>query len=305
MQKRAVASTHGRSINLQNSISAMRNQRKRAIELLDFEKAEQITEEIEEHKSSASIGIINQIKEEFTPEITACIERNYDQLEELSREKDEKEKVIRFRYHRIFKDIQRQHMATFEALETKYADARSRENDRRVPQQFHLLELAKKAATNGQFKEAISLRDQSRVVAQQDLEKRLQAVDEDFEVNRARILGQQRGEIVQLVQRLEAELQTLEETMNAKYAQANSNREKQLIALYQKYSSRVRSQLYEKEANALMGDLQNDFLEICAAYECECPEGVQNLMATEPSARKSQMSSQRRSQTSSRSSRRQ
>lgn len=304
MQKRAVASNHGRSISLQNSISAMRNQRKKAIDLLDFEMAEQITEEIEIHKSSASAGIIAQIKEEFTPDITSCIERSYDLLDELSREKEEKEKVIRFRYHRIFKDIQRTHMGTFEDLETKYADARSRENDRRVPQQFHLLELAKKAATNGQFKEAISLRDQSRVVAQQDLEKRLQAVDEDFDNNRSRILAQQRVEIIQLVQRLQSELQTLEETMNGKYAQANSNRDKQLIALYNKYSSRVRSSLYEKEANMLMQDLQNEFLAICTAYECECPEQLQTIMLTEPS-HKSQISSQRRSQIASRSSRRQ
>lgn len=72
------------------------------------------------------------------------------------------------------------------------------------PQQLPLLELAKKAATNSHFTEAISLRDQSRVVAQQDLENRLQAAGEDVEINST----QRRGEIVQLAQRLEAELRT-------------------------------------------------------------------------------------------------
>ena len=170
-------------------------------------------------------------------------------------------------------------MTTFEKIEIKYADARVRENERRVPEQFRLLELAKEAATQGQFQESLELRDQSRLVTQKDLEKRLQIVDEEFEANITKALAQQREEIIGLGERLQVELNNLEEATNHKYSEMNANRDKELTSLFQRISARIKSTIRGREdATAALQRFQSEMIDVCQAYECQVPDGISTIV---------------------------
>lgn len=258
-------------INARTTITALRNRRKKAIAVLDFEKAEQISEEIENEHHQALEETVARIREEFRNEIASLIERNFDQLEEKSQEKNRQEKIIRTRYHTIFKDLQKQHLLSLGQMENKYTENIAKENDRRVPEQFALLEQAKKAATAGQFREAIDLRNQARIVAQQDLEKRIHMLDEEFELNRERMLNSQREDLLKLTSRLQNELDTLEETANEKYIQINKTRDTWLVSIYQKASLKV-ANAASKSPVSYQKELEDDFTEICDQYGCEKPK---------------------------------
>jgi hypothetical protein len=144
----------------------LRMSRKKAIESLDFERAEELEHELHVQKANEVRATFDEIKPEFVAELQAAIERSRAFEAEIQERSVRGVQSVRRSYHRLFTDIQQIHLAELAQLESQYADNRIRANGRRIPEQTALLEEAKKAALNGDYATAREKRDRSRVVAQ-------------------------------------------------------------------------------------------------------------------------------------------
>lgn len=276
MDSSSVVSVSVPNKTLDQTITRLRSQKKKAIECLDYEEAQRIEQKINKLRDDDTTDRLAEVRENFQCDIEACIQRSQKQAEKLLSKKEQEILDTRRKFSQMFKDAQKANLEELAKLEQQYSESRMQENERRVPEQIKMLEQSKKLATIGQFQEALAMRDQSRLVAQQNLKERLEILDEAFDKNRATILATQGTQYLNLGNKLQEALELIETANKKQQSKDNSNREAQLLVLLQKASNKVAALVQGNKAKRILEMLKTDLLDICEQYECPAPGIKQN-----------------------------
>lgn len=250
-------------------IASLREARKQAIGVLDYERAQALEAEIAETKSAAIEEYVNNIRENCRQSLIDCYHRYEVTLARVRSECDAEERDVRLRFHKQFQNLQNTQRAELVRAERELAEARNRENLRRVPELDRLIELSKKAAEAGQYDAAIALRNQSRDAVRDDLEKRLANVEADFIQNRQSLFEAFRKQIELLALKLENEIRKVEEKKRAKLQKEISNRENQMNITVQKAVGKIVPAGIPDPGRLLEADM----VEVLEEIGCPLPAG--------------------------------
>ena len=222
------------SIKAENKVTKLRSKRKQFISTMQYEEAQKIDVEIADHHQSVIEEAVKIVVEEFIDALEAYLQRNVDNDSKVDEEKEVLLEEHRRKYHVIFKETQRKHLSELAVIEQRYMDNRMRETERCCPEQIHLLELSKKAAMNGDYEQALALRDKSRTISQQNMEERLKKIEEDFLAQRVEAINGYRGVFEQIIDKFNHGIEVIEKEAEKKHASIAVNRERQLLSYYQK-----------------------------------------------------------------------
>jgi hypothetical protein len=220
-------------------IISLREERKRAINHHEFERAQELEQEIAQVKEDAVDDSSAAIFAEFQSAVTNYITRWRQQYSEIQAESNRLIFNIRDRYHRQFTELQVIHKQKLLKAEKEYEDLRIREDLRRQPKLEQILEQSKKAAAASEYATAVSLREESRRIAQADLEGRLTNLETSFLSNRDAMFEQFREEFRQLTARLTAEIHKVIAKTRQRLDSEEKNKDTQMNGLKQKAQSKL------------------------------------------------------------------
>lgn len=223
----------------EDKIRSLREQRKESIRVHNFERAKEIDEEILQIKKDAADRLQRETREDFKRHLANILTKFQEKALVVKDECDQEVKMCRTRYHKIFLDMQSLQKNELADLEIEFANSRSRENLRKIPQYEQILEHSRKAATAGQYEEALSLREDARIFAQDDLQRRLAQVEDDFMQQRQGLLDKFRVAIVALQQRLKVDLERLESNRIARFEEEDKSKTAQIAVLVQKVQGKL------------------------------------------------------------------
>jgi hypothetical protein len=222
-----------------NRILSLREDRKQAIIHHEFEHAQELENEIASVKSEAVNQASAKLHDEFRQAAITYLTRWRAQYIEIQNKAEDDEFDIRERYERQFLEMQELHKQKLIKAEKEYEDARIREDLRKNPKQELLLEQSRKAAGGSEYATAIRLREESRVVGQNDLESRLVQLDTQFLATRNAMFETFRGEFQQLTSRLTAEIGKVQGKAAQRLQSEEANRKTQMGSLLQKTLQRL------------------------------------------------------------------
>ncbi|OHT07829.1 hypothetical protein TRFO_23768 [Tritrichomonas foetus] len=282
----------------ENTISKLRSKRKKMIASLKYEEAQKIDDEIVVHHQNAIEDSIQIIISEFEEVVNSYLQRIYDSDQYIDKECNELINEHQKKYHYNFKNIQQEHLQALALIESRYQDSRMRENERRYPEQTHLLELSKKAALNGDYQQALELRDKSRIVAQESLENRLNQLEMDFNSQREEKINEFKTIFEQMVARYNGGFDVHRKAAEKKHEAFKTNRDLQLTSFYQKATTKLNS-IFKSSSVIQQADLQ---LRAILKSQCESFNYIPPSITAVLPAEKSTLKSNTVSRTSTRSS---
>jgi hypothetical protein len=152
--------------------------------------------------------------------------------------------------------MQASHQAKLLACEKVLEENRAREHMRSVPEAEGQLEDSKRADETSQYEEAIRLRDQSRATNENDVKKRIAAVNQKFEKDRDHLFAMFGPEIEALSKRFVEELQQRKLKKAAAIAKEDQNRDAQLAAMLQKAQGKLAQAGVKDQVKLLEADLE-------------------------------------------------
>lgn len=159
----------------------LRNKKKKAIQSLDFDAAEENDRQIQMQNDLIISDRIDKINNETLKEIHRHVKK-YDEINAgIDEHFNKQEKSLQLKYQELFNKAQIQFEKESDCIDESHGAALLREAEREVPEQFELLEQAKAAAAEGNYSSAKQLRDQARTAGENELRRRKQQVDYEFE----------------------------------------------------------------------------------------------------------------------------
>jgi hypothetical protein len=238
-----------------DDISDLRQKRKQAIRNHKYEDARELQETIAKRKQEALDEAAENIREKFRSSSMEYLDRFSEKYQQILDDADHAREQICLTFHRTFESTQANHQAKLLACERDFATRREHEVLRRIPASEQQLDQSEKAAAASQYEDAITLRNASRALAQQDVETRLVAVTRKFETERQNFFDQFGREIGALSQRFKEELHNWEVKRTETIAKANANKDGQLIAALQSAQQKLALVGVKEPAKVLEGDL--------------------------------------------------
>jgi hypothetical protein len=258
------------------TVMALRKEKKEAIRRFDFEAAKRIDREVESRHRESAEKTADSILEEFEGELADYMQRHESDFVTADEEFEVAVRKIRAKYDQIFKDLQRQHLKELANLEADYEERKSKTEQRPVAGQAKLLEQAKNVAMTGEYDKAVAIRDRARKMAQDEYAKRLGAVKEDFERARARLLEQQKPALVKLGGRLMGEIETTEKIREKKIAIMQNSRDVQLTGICQRGRGRIGQYTSAGGSNPqrILDEIDRRFAAFCSENDIPLPKGL-------------------------------
>jgi hypothetical protein len=217
----------------------LRSNRRKAIDSLDFDRAEELDRELDAEKPEEVIVTFDDIKSELVAKFQMAVKRGRAFEAEITRESVRSKQSVQRRYHRLFTEIQQQHLAALAQLESQYADNRLRENGRCIPEQTILLEQAKRAAFNGDYATARETRGRSRVAALKTLENRLGEMTARFKTSRLQLIEAQKRSIIAFSERFASATKKIDDETAIRLSGNLAALEEALRAIYAKLKYRI------------------------------------------------------------------
>lgn len=236
------------SKELTERIAALRNEKKVAIENLDFSNLEAIDKEIQEQKEQAIEIAIQEIKDQYYDAIITSI-RNFESKYDVV-EKDfyTKRNKIRQHYYVIFEEMKRKHLEELVVLEQNLIEARDKENFRSIPEKDEKIHQAREAATNGNYQKAEQLKKEASLIPAEILQSRLEKCQADFENARKCAMEKDEKVIKEMNTNFTNEMAELSERHFHGIEEISQNREANLISITQKYINKfVQSEFFTAE----------------------------------------------------------
>ena len=254
-------------------INKLRELRKEAIKKHDFSQAQEIDKQIEQVKLEVTDRQKQIVRLNFDEKIRLHVKQCNIDLDKLDKDFDEQIHTVRTRYHRFFQDTQLSQKTELLNAEREFQDSLSREHLRRIPDCEDILAQSRKAATNGQYEQAMALKEEATKAAQIDLEKRTSAVTNDFEDKRSKLLDQFEEVITQLGKKFDEEIKIIEEKKKQQIKDAQDNREGQIKATLEKSKLQLVSSAATtaEDATRLLLD---DLREILEELGCPMPSKI-------------------------------
>ena len=213
-------------------IAKLRQQKKEAIRNKDFDRAEEIDQQIIEINKQYELDVIKKAEEDFrikTREIIGIYETKF---QEAAAQQQEAEKQVRIRVNNSFEELRKQQQEELINLEKEHANDRLREQLRPIPDVITLNQQAAHAATVGDYQGARNYKDQAAILQENDVEKRLRKVDEEFEAQIDALILAQRTQLQLLSKNLLHDLEICQEKARNRQKLLLENREAALIAHY-------------------------------------------------------------------------
>ena len=215
-------------------INNLRIQQKDAIENLDYDTAEELSKKIKQLKKNASMLNCDHQMEVLEAEIYKTLQATDNELNTMYENIRKEEKKIRERIHRKFEKLDHDNVNQLIDLERQYAQARLLETQRTIPEKEELLVKSRYAARNEDFEAAREYRNKAELIAQIDLEQRLQKTDIDYDQARRIQLAKQREGFETLSKQLEGNLKNLQGLLDLKEKKIFEDRDTRLRGLLQK-----------------------------------------------------------------------
>jgi hypothetical protein len=269
----------------------LRAGKRQAIATLDFESAEQFDHQFKEQKRTESIDLANEITEEFIRDVATWAAQAKAKVNEKVRKGQKACRDVSFKYHRLFTDLKQQHLAALAQLETQYADARLRENDRRNPEQIAMLEEAKRFAIQGLYQKARKRRDQSRELGQRELERRLAEVEAKFTRDRSDLLDSQAEALRNLNRRFVDESDSISRKTDESVQRQYVRRDEKIRELFASAVDTRTKKTGTKNAKDLWTRLDAECTKLSFANPVPDPEHVARAEADKKSAANSRIQS--------------
>lgn len=257
-----------------NKIVLLREQRKEAISKHEFSQAQEIDKEIAQIKQDVIEYQERIILLDFEQKIRKHVEVFNVAYDKLKSNFDEQVHMVRVRYNKFFIDTQISQKTELLNAEREYKDSISRENLRRIPECENMLELSRKAATNGQYDEARSLKEKACDVAKANLEKRIQMVDEEFLEKRKKLLLQFEEVLTQLESKFNFDLITIEKKKKQAVEKEKENRSSQIQSTYSKTKLKLVQSGASKDSIEASKLLVKNLREILGELGCPIPKGI-------------------------------
>jgi len=235
-------------------INALWRERKQAIKIYQYERAQSLEQEMGMIKAEALDQYTRKVEDELTATVTACIERFHAACAVVNQEIDEKAQIVKLRFHTHFQALQGAHRLELQASEKKFSDARIRETLRSIPAFDDVMDQSRKAADTSQYKEAIELRDNSRAAARAFLEKRLAAAEDSFVAVRQNLFDKFRKQIKDLSAKFNMELDALDDKREMALKKEEENNSKRITAIQQTAGTKL-AQAGQVDAVRLVADV--------------------------------------------------
>lgn len=255
-------------------INKLREQRKEAIKKHEFLQAQEIDKEIAKIKLDVIDNQKKIILRDFDQKIRKDIEVFNEAMEKLEINFDEQIHAIRVRYHRFFTDTQLSQKTELLNAEREYKDSISRENLRKIPECEKKMELSRKAATNGQYEEAIALKAEAAQISKENLDERIQAVDREFIDKREKLLLQFGKVMKQLASKFEVDLSSIDKKRNQAIEKEKENRTSQIQSTYSRCKLKLVQSGAVKDSITASKILVADLREILGELGCPMPKEI-------------------------------
>ena len=200
---------------MSNSTSDDLSKKKAAfIASLNFEKAEEIEELIQEKKKNDINVMLNNAKSSMKEKIQQVHQLYEDNCKNIQLNKEDAEMKIRETIDIKFEAIQDRHLEELTEVERNYAFEVYKANERPVKAQLEHFALSKKMAKINNFKEAIAMRELGNQLYQQELENRRKEIQGKYQSIRNVLFEKQKNELLQLNKKLRTKFTQLELALN-------------------------------------------------------------------------------------------
>ena len=260
-------------------INKLRDQRKEFINKHEFLKAQEIDKEIAKVKQEVIDRQKQIIQLDFEQKIRDHVKVFNEALDKLEVDFKTQVHTVRVRYHRFFSDTQLSQKTELLNAEREYRDTISRENLRKIPDCEKKLELSRKAAMNGQYDEAIMLKNEATQIAKKDLEERNQKVDKEFNDKRDKLLSHFEESMRQLASKFDIDLASIEKKKRQAIEMENENRASQIKSTFSKYALKLVQSGAIKESIEASKLLESDLREILGELGCPMPKELDKEIA--------------------------
>lgn len=222
-------------------IIELRNRKKEAIRVLDYQLAEEINNQISELHKEYELFSEDQQQMNFRIKLRQIIEDFKAHFITAKNEIHTEEMFVRNKINENFEKLRKKHVQELINLEKEYSAARLRESERIIPDYELLISESRYAAGSGNFEEARALQARADLLQQQDLAKRLGKTDEAFQENTKIQIQTQKREIEDLVAKYKDEMDTINKKAQNKLAKIRDNRENAIVAHMQMTCSKTKT----------------------------------------------------------------
>lgn len=272
MDKTVLSPIPDKSVTAQ--INKLREKRKELINKHEFLEAQKIDEEIAKIKLKVIDHQKDIICKDFDEKIRKNVEVFNEAMDKLESSFDEQTHTVRVRYHRFFNDTQLSQKTELLNAEREFKDSISRENLRKIPDCEKKLELSRKAATNGQYQEAIALKNEAAQIAKQNLEERIREVENEFIDKREKLLLQFEKALKQLASKFEVDLASIEKKKKQAIEKENENRTSQIQSTFSRSKLKLVQSGAVKDSIEASKLLFKNLSKILEELGCPMPQGI-------------------------------
>ena len=261
------------------NITQLRIQQKNAIQNLDYDTAENIEQQIKDEKVTAVEFLYRERVKKFEERLHRILSDSKSLIDGLKEKYIKDERQIRVRVNNEFNSLRERQVKDLISLEKDYASARLRETERTIPEHEELLKRSKNAALVKDFELARKYRDSAALVAETDLEARLQKTDSDFENLRRTTISKQREEIEYLSRKLDDELKALSLQAQNRLKKEDNIRNIKIIGHFDNYATLIRGMVEIPDIENRIKDLDNLCNQILREHNCPRPNGIGDASA--------------------------
>ena len=245
-------------------INDLRIKKQAAIDVLDFETAEDLENQIQfELDNFAKIQISDVLEEakQIAGRLDTKFQMRLEDEAEIARQNAQK---IYAKYQVIIEDLEQEHINQLMENENDRAFVLIQESEREIEEQLRLLEEAKKEATLCHFDHAKELRQQARDAAEAELERRRVETEEKFAKLKEEIIERQKAEIAQVTKDHEQEVSDEKANQERTYQKTQSDIQESFTLLAKKAIARFNAVSSNKknidEATEKINDCVNELI---------------------------------------------
>lgn len=191
-------------------LSELKSKRKKAIEALDFDAAEDYDRQIRGRQGEVIDNRVSDIFNEIIRDVEAHILK-YNAIENDIRKFESTQRTnLRQSYQGLLDCAQLQQEKELNSIDKSHANFLLKETSKEVPEQIDLLKQAKAAASAGQFPDAKRMRDAARAIGEAELENRKQRIDEEYDQARSMLSARAQDALNRISKKYEDEINDLE-----------------------------------------------------------------------------------------------
>ena len=253
-------------------IGKLRDQRKEAINKHDFLRAQEIDHEIEAVKLEAIEQVRDKLRESFKAKVNEQFSNYNYAIDKIMQDFDDQLKTVKNHHHRLFEETQLRQKTDLLNNEREFKDNMTRENCRRIPAHEKILEDARKAATNGQYEQAIAMKEEAHKIAEKDLHVRIENVEKTFINKREMMFDEFKKVLRSMEQKFILDKENVEEKRRQALKAENANYNNQIKATVSKFSTKLVSNQCVKDTNEAATILNQDLEELFEELEAPLPE---------------------------------